>query len=94
MSDIASIRLPSRFDYAYHKQFVEAYTKYVEDGITKGVILDFSQVEYLDSSALGMMVLMHKRMKEKNKAVTVKSARGATDEILRMANMHKIFEFI
>ncbi len=95
MSDvISSIRLPSRFDYGYHKQFSEAYSPFLENASAKEVVLDFSFVEYIDSSALGMMVLMQKKMNEKNKKIKIKGARGATQEILNMANMQKLFEFV
>ncbi len=94
MSDIEILRLPSRFDYSYHRQFSELYTPLVEISKCIEIILDFSQVEYLDSSALGMMVLLQKRASGQGKKVKIKGARGATDEILKMANMQKIFEFI
>lgn len=94
MSDTEILRLPSRFDYSYHRQFGELYTPLVESSNCREIILDFSQVEYLDSSALGMMVLLQKRASGQSKKVKIKGARGATDEILKMANMQKIFEFI
>jgi anti-anti-sigma factor len=94
MSEIETLRLPSRFDYSYHRQFGEMYTPFIENSVCKEIILDFTQVEYLDSSALGMMVLLHKKFSTHNRKVRIKSARGATEEILKMANMQKIFEFI
>jgi anti-anti-sigma factor len=94
MSDVETLRLPSRFDYSYHRQFGELYAPFVESATCKEIILDFTQVEYLDSSALGMMVLLQKKFSGQNKKVKVKGARGATEEILKMANMQKIFDFI
>ena len=94
MSEIETLRLPSRFDYSYHRQFGEMYTPLIENSVCKELILDFTQVEYLDSSALGMMVLLHKKFSNHNRKVKIKGARGATEEILKMANMQKIFEFI
>jgi anti-anti-sigma factor len=94
MSDIEVLRLPSRFDYSYHRQFGEMYAPLLESEACKEVVLDFTQVEYLDSSALGMMVLLQKKFSTSNKKVKIKGARGATDEILKMANMPKLFEFI
>jgi anti-anti-sigma factor len=94
MSENETLRLPSRFDYSYHRQFGELYAPLIEDVSCTEIILDFSQVEYLDSSALGMMVLLQKKCSSCNKKVKIKGARGATDEILKMANMQKIFEFI
>jgi HptB-dependent secretion and biofilm anti anti-sigma factor len=66
----------------------------LEDLSCKEIVLDFSQVEYLDSSALGMMVLLQKKASGQNIKVKIKGARGATDDILKMANMQKLFEFI
>jgi anti-anti-sigma factor len=94
MSELETLRLPSRFDYSYHRQFGEMYTPLIESPVCKEIILDFTQVEYLDSSALGMMVLLQKKFSTGGRKVRVKGARGATEEILKMANMQKIFEFI
>jgi anti-anti-sigma factor len=94
MSELETLRLPSRFDYSFHRQFGEMYTPIVESSVCKELILDFSQVEYLDSSALGMMVLLQKKFSTSNRKIKIKGARGATEEILKMANMQKIFEFI
>jgi HptB-dependent secretion and biofilm anti anti-sigma factor len=94
MSDIVTVRLPARFDYAYHRQFSESYQQYVDDKQVKELVLDFSQVGYIDSWALGMMVLLQKRCSTEGKKTTIKGARGATLEILKMANMQVIFDFI
>jgi len=94
MSQIEVIRLPNRFDYSYHRQFGEQYTPLIDGARCVEIVLDFSYVEYLDSSALGMMVLLQKKATGHAIKVKIKGARGATEEILRMANMQKIFEFI
>lgn len=94
MTEVETLRLPSRFDYSYHRQFGEMYAPLVESAICKEIILDFTQVEYLDSSALGMMVLLQKKFSNNNRKIRIKGARGATEEILKMANMQKIFDFI
>ena len=48
----------------------------------------------MDSWALGMIVLLQKKCAGQLKKVKIKGASGATDEILKMANMQKLFEFI
>jgi anti-anti-sigma factor len=94
MADSDVLRLPSRFDYSYHRQFGELYSPLIDSAACKEIVLDMSQVEYLDSSALGMMVLLQKKCAGQLKKVKIKGASGATDEILKMANMQKLFEFI
>jgi HptB-dependent secretion and biofilm anti anti-sigma factor len=94
MSDSQLISLPSRFDYGYHKPFYDACTEYLNKDEINEIILDFTHVEYMDSSALGMLVMIHKKTSNAMKKVKIKGARGATDEILKMANIQKIIEFI
>lgn len=93
MSEVAIINLPSRFDYSYDRQFSREYALFLENENVQDVVLDFSKVEYLDSSALGMMVLLHKKMVQHSKHGKIKSASGAILNILRMAYMQNIFEF-
>ena len=94
MSKEDVLKLPSRFDYSYHAAFLSEYTPVLEDGECTIIVLDFSRVDYLDSSALGMMVMLQKKSSSAGKKVKIKSANGATLEILMMANMQKLFEFI
>lgn len=95
MSSAEVILLPKRFDYSYHRQFGELYTPLLENANCKAIVLDFNDVEYLDSSALGMMVLLQNKFVSKaDRQIKIKSAHGATLDILTVANMQKIFEFI
>lgn len=57
----ATITLSGRFDYSYHRQFSQEQTVLLNTDVLQEIILDFSRVEYLDSSALGMMVMLQKK---------------------------------
>ena len=61
------------------------------DGSLKHLDIDFSQVQYLDSSALGMLVLLAKKASNQGVTVTLRGAQGTAKDILEMANMHKLF---
>ncbi|MCE0555885.1 STAS domain-containing protein [Motilimonas sp. E26] len=57
--------------------------------------LDFSQVQYLDSSALGMLVLMSKKNEQSVQAkLVIRGAQGNALDILEMANMAKLYAFL
>jgi anti-anti-sigma factor len=94
MSSAETLLLPRRFDYSFHRQFGELYLPFVEGSVCKAIILDFSEVQYLDSSALGMMILLQKKFVDQERKIKIKGAHGATLDILTMAHMQKIFEFI
>ena len=92
MEDGFRIKLPERFDFSYHKIFYDHTAKALKQTAHQEVIADFSQVEYLDSSALGMLVMLQKKCAEVNKKVVIVNASGTPYDILEVANMGKIVE--
>ncbi|HTF94966.1 MAG TPA: STAS domain-containing protein [Cellvibrio sp.] len=94
MTTSATITLPNRFDYGFHKDFQRLCTENLENQDIKEIIFDFSRVEYLDSAALGMMLMWQRRAASSSKKMSIRGAKGATAQILEMANMQRIFQFI
>ena len=93
MDNVNVISLPDKFDFSYHKEFTKRYDDSIISTEVSEIVLDFSRVHYLDSSALGMMVLLYRKAQACNKKVTVKNVSGKTEEILKMANFQKLYEF-
>lgn len=93
MSDIQILHMPQRFDFGFHKDFSSQYQAMLTSSQCKKLVMDFSRTEYLDSSALGMMVLLNKKAKAVNIEVSIKLAKGNTLEILKIANFDKLFKF-
>lgn len=85
------INIPERFDFSTHKWFTEAY----ENAIQKSneIILDFSRVQYVDSSALGMMVLMRRKLSVEHGKGIIRNVEGTAKDILDMANFDTLFDF-
>ncbi|WP_019027909.1 STAS domain-containing protein [Colwellia piezophila] len=50
------IRIDERFDFSLHQQFRDTYNSITIRDLT--YTLDLSQTEYMDSSALGMILLL------------------------------------
>lgn len=94
MSDQTVVILPNRFDYGYHKEFQKKCIECIEAESIKNIIFDFGRVEYLDSAALGMMMMWQRRAAAVNKKMYIKGAKGATAQILAMANMQRIFDYV
>ena len=94
MADVETIMLPNRFDYSFHRKFDEQYSPLLQANECKEIILDFTKVEYLDSAAIGMIVLLQKKCSNVKKVAKIKGAKGPTAEILNMAHLQKLFEFI
>ncbi len=92
MSDTCSIAVPERFDFAHHKSFTEQANKFIQDKQTKTLILDFSRTSYLDSSALGMLVLVNKKAKANSIKTIIRGAKDNAKEILEIANFDQLFK--
>ncbi len=92
MSNISVIRIPERFDFSCHKNFNENTDVALKDPLTNLINLDFSQVSYLDSAALGMVVYLHKKASAVNKKIQITNATGIAEEILNVANINKIID--
>lgn len=91
MSDTVVINLPAKFDFGHYKIFHSD----IESTLKRKpslVVIDFSKVLYMDSSALGMLVLFSKKNSHSTK-LQIKGAFGVAKDILLMANMDKIFDF-
>jgi len=94
MSKVSVLQLPIRFDFQHHVAFTADYEKALADKDVTNLQLDFSRVQYLDSSALGMMVLLAKKAKDSDTAVKLEAIGvvGAARDILEMANMAKFYQ--
>lgn len=94
MADMHVIRLPNRFDFSQHKAFSQQTEQALAVPGIKQLEIDFSQVQYLDSSALGMLVLLSKRATSLQVTIQLRGAQGTALDILMMANMQKLFTFV
>ena len=85
-----TIAIPERFDFSFHKAFTDQYNKLLEENAGATITLDFSRVMYLDSAALGMVVLLKKRAKASGCDVEIVNAKGTALEVLEIANFEKM----
>ena len=63
--------------------------------IDKGQIslfIDLSQVDYIDSTGLGMLVSIHKRVLLRGGSIKIKGLQGLVKEVFELTRMTKVFE--
>src|SRR5688572_830521 len=60
-NDTAVIRLTGRFDFSGHREFKHCYEAALEEPSVRRIDVDLRAVEYLDSSALGMLLLLREQ---------------------------------
>ncbi len=87
----ATIKLNGRFDFNTHRDFRAAYEALIVDEAVKVVTVDFAGVDYLDSSALGMLLMLRDKMGGVNKDVALTGVQGNVKQVLDIANFSKLF---
>jgi anti-anti-sigma factor len=91
VQDHVRIRLNGRFDFSAHRIFRESYTPSLEAKDVKEVEIDLGSVDYLDSSALGMLLMLREKAQAANKSVALSNCRGSVRQVLDIANFAKLF---
>lgn len=86
----AVIQLQGRFDFNSHRDFREAVDAALASPASV-ITVDLAGVEYLDSSALGMLLMLRDRAKGAAREVTLTGCRNAVKQILDIANFGKLF---
>jgi len=69
----------------------ETVAKALEDGYVK-VLLDLSEVRYMDSAGIGELVVSHKRAREKHGEVKVILPEGKAADQLRLTRLDEYFD--
>lgn len=89
---VATLHLEGRFDFNSQKDFRTAYSPILQDATIKSICIELSKVNYLDSSALGMLMLMRERAQEVGKPVELSKPSDIVRKILVIANFGKLFK--
>ncbi|HHC71873.1 MAG TPA: anti-sigma factor antagonist [Thiotrichales bacterium] len=84
-----TISIGERFDFSEHKAFREAYRNDPPDARFR---VNLASTRYLDSSALGMLLLLRKHAGGERAQVVLEGMDDGVKKILEIANFDKLFE--
>jgi len=85
------VTLSGRFDFSAHKEFRQGYDPVLSKPAVRALVVDLTAVDYVDSAALGMLLLMQERATAANKQVVLLEPKGSAKQVLEVANFHKLF---
>ena len=88
---VATIRMDGRFDFGAHRTFKDAYDPLLQEKGITSIEIDLATVVYMDSSALGMLLLLHERAEAEGKEVILCRPASNVMQILDIANFGKLF---
>ncbi|AGP77502.1 STAS domain-containing protein [Alteromonas mediterranea] len=84
------IDVGTKFDFSKVEDFRNAYDKLDDD--VAHIAVDLSQTEYMDSSALGMLLNMQKSLANKELSYSIENARPQVAKILKISRFDKKFD--
>ena len=85
-----TISISGKFDFNLHKEFRKSYQE-VKDP-SAAYIVDMSGVTYMDSSALGMLLILRERAGGDSANITIKNCNAEIKKILEISNFEKMFK--
>ena len=88
----ACITMSGCFDYKTWRIFTNAYLPLLDNAALSEICVDLIQVDYLDSSAMGMLLLLKERAQANNKRVALHIASNFVLRAFKFARFSKIFD--
>lgn len=82
------IKVSGRFDFSVHREFRDAYRDVEPEG---RYFVDLTEAEYLDSSALGMLLLLHEHAGGEDGQVVLKVRSPQIRKVLTIAKFDRLF---
>lgn len=83
--------LSGRLDYNSASKFRRVVRECLKHP-APAVVVDFDRLEYLDSMAMGALLVIREQLQTAGKTLVLSNCKGLILEALHLANFHKIFE--
>jgi anti-anti-sigma factor len=90
----AVVLLSGRFDFNAHRDFRSAYEPLMDNAEARTITIDLRNVEYMDSSALGMLLMLRDKTATAKKDLFLANAQAGVKQVLDIANFGKLFKFL
>lgn len=91
MGSKARLKISAPFDSNTYPDFKRKYEPLIDNKTVQLIEVDISALDYIDSGALGMLVLLNERAKNTGKTMTLVSVPGKVADVLKIANVDKLF---
>lgn len=84
-----TIAISGRFSFGAHQEFRNAYERV--DGTPRSYVIDLREATYLDSSALGMLLLMRDHAGGDQARITLRNCKPDVRKVLAISNFEQLF---
>jgi HptB-dependent secretion and biofilm anti anti-sigma factor len=84
-----TIKIAGRFDFSVHQEFRKAVEKITAR--MKVIVIDFYVTDYMDSSALGMLLVLRDKSQSTQQKVQLINMKPEVRKILEIAHFDQLF---
>ncbi|MCX9155484.1 STAS domain-containing protein [Niveibacterium sp. 24ML] len=85
-----SVPLRGRLVFSAHREFSQAIEEALASNASE-IVLNLRDVEYIDSAALGMLLVARGKAKDAGKVISIEGTRGMVKQVLQIANFQNLF---
>ena len=65
----------------------------IEPSIRKDMILDMSDVDYIDSTGISILIMLNKQQREKGKTLTIRNASQRVKSLLELSSLSDLLRY-
>ena len=88
------IELHGEFDALGSNEIRPTFDKVLHEKDPEHVFLDIHNVSFIDSSGVGAIVYLYKRLKENSRKLRISGAHGQPRELLELLRIHKAIPLV
>ncbi len=86
--NVVVVHLSGRFDFGARKTFKDSLGEAMKEELP--IVLNFGEVSFVDSSALGILVIAHQTLKSKKIPLSLVNPQPYVRQVLDLANVAKM----
>jgi anti-anti-sigma factor len=86
---VTTLRLEGSFLHTERKVFQEAVQNACQEGARR-IVIDLADVVCLDSAALGLLMVTHRRLCNDRRRLVLARPRANVKQIIELANLHEM----
>ena len=75
--------------FTFHDLILEKFLRKISDQKISNMIINMTNLKYIDSAALGMLLILDDAIKNNNGTITVSGLHGQVDRVFLAAQMAK-----
>ena len=85
------VRVGGRMTHSDHRGF-RAILAAINESACPRIVFDLEKAEFMDSSALGMLLIVRDAAVQQQRTVVLRGAGGQVEKLIAIGKLHKYFE--